>query len=149
MIKFLSVIILILMGAVAWLYYKQPITLFDRVALEAIECPGMSGTGAVIMGVGGNKGATPDPECNERANAQLMLATGMPDNARMGACQTATSLRQYANVDNCMNAADYGYVKIMADVNAKYQGCRAELGRPRWYRPVRKSRFKKCMGRLV
>jgi hypothetical protein len=146
MIKFLGAMNLMLVAMVVFLYYKPAQTLFDKVVLESITCPGMSGAGASVMGVGANAKSTPDQECNARANAQLMLAAGMPDNAKMEACRTATSMTHYAKVDNCMNAERYGYDKIMADVNAKYNACG---GKPKWYHPIRKKKFKKCMGRLA
>ena len=133
--------------AVAYLYGHNPPPLFNQVTLDAVECPGISGIGASAFGVGVNTRSKTDKECNERASAQLMLAAGMPDNAKLQACQTESSLRNFATVDNCMG--NRSYADILRDVQAKYAGCRANLGRPKWYRPIRKKRFKKCMGELA
>ncbi|MEE8481711.1 MAG: hypothetical protein V3S12_00025 [Acidiferrobacterales bacterium] len=147
MIKFLSTIVAGLLLVIAWQWYQPQQTLFDSVRLESVVCPGMAGAGATIAGTGGNAKSQPDQECNDRANVQLLLAAGMPDSAKTAACQTEASMRQFANVDNCMHADRYGWAKIMADVNAKRQACGGR--QPKWYRPKKKAKFKRCIGALA
>lgn len=149
MIKFLLVIISMLMMVlgfgIAYLLAGASQPLFNTVVVEQPECPGMTGAGASILGVGFNAKAESDEECNARANALLMIAAGMPDNAAMEACKTKRSMRNYATQDNCLNADTYGFAKITADVRLKSQRCGGEHKKIHW---IKNGRYWKCMGVL-
>lgn len=147
MIKFLLVIILMLMivlgFGIAYLLSGASQALFNTVVVTQPECPGMTGAGASILGVGFNAKAESDEECNARANAILMIAAGMPDNAAIEACSTKRSMRNYANRDNCLNADTYDHKQITNDVIAKSNACGGEHKAIHW---IKNGRYWKCMG---
>lgn len=148
MIKFLLFTNMCSLIAITWFAAGQPrAPLFNTVVLDSIECPEMSGVGGSVAGVGLRTSGRPDQECNDARNVQLMLAANMPNNAKIGACQTDASMRQFANQDNCMNADKYGWAKIAKDVAAKRQACGGK--EPKWYHPRKKAKFKSCIGALI
>lgn len=91
------------------------------------------------------EGGKPNAPCDSRELSRIMFLSGMEEQARYKECSMPDALRDFASVSNCLNFAEVGPEKVLADVQAKSRACG---GKPKRWKIWKKGKYRDCMESL-